>query len=44
MARQIPNAQSHVFEQSGHWVFQDQTEEFIAEIRAFLVSALNSQK
>jgi len=44
MARQIPNAQSHVFEQSGHWVFDDQTEEFIAEIRTFLVSALNSQK
>jgi proline iminopeptidase len=44
MARQIPNARLHVFEQSGHWVFDDQPQEFIAVTRTFLASGLNSRE
>ncbi len=42
MVRQIPNAQWHVFEQSGHWVFDDQPDEVIAVICTFLDSGLNT--
>jgi proline iminopeptidase len=38
MAQQIPNAQLHVFERSGHMVFMEEPEELVSVIKQWIAS------
>lgn len=40
IAELVPGAQLHVFEQSGHMTFVEQTEEYVDVVRTFLAGAL----
>ena|SRR2546425_1346150 len=42
MAQQIPNAQLHVFERSGHMVFMEEPEELVSVLKQWIVSISSS--
>lgn len=44
MAHRIPNAQIHVFEQSGHMVFMEEPEELVAVLKEWVTTVIERQE